>query len=932
MSFSFVQPQHLWLLLLLIPLIGLALAYPDALRRRTAPWRFWLSLGLRTLIFGALVFALAGAQWVRKAPATTTVFVIDSSDSVSPNARAQAEQYVKDALTTMASGDRAAVIVFGTEPLVERAPSDSQQLVRLVVAPPSNYTDIERALQLALAVLPSETRKRVVLLSDGGENRGRALDAAAVARAAGVPIETVSLLGPPPADDVILEAIEAPANVRESQAIRITIQAQASNATTARLRLLLDRQVVLDTMVDLVAGSNRIPVTVPAPPTGFHAWEARLEATNDGVGANNIGFGFSNVRGKPKIGIVEGAPGRGENLAVALAGAQYEVVRLLPAAVPTSLIALDAYDALVLVDVPYRSLPVAAAKLLPAYVRELGRGLLMVGGGDSYAAGGYLNTPIETVMPVSMKTRGVKIRPDVALVLVIDHSGSMSGDKLDLALEGAAQAFGALNDQDQIGVVQFDEGADWAIKLQKRPPADVFLRGLQSISEGGGTNLRPGLEMASEALETTDAKIKHVVLLTDGQAERNYDDVVERLKGGGITLSTVGVGEDYDEHLKQIAPVTGGRFYEALNFSDIPALFFDETLRISKRGIVEHDFTPTLTFPSQIVRDIGAVPLLHGYNATTPKDTAQVVLTSDEGDPVLAQWQYGLGRAAAWTSDMRGQWARDWVGWSGFNRFAAQLIGSLLLPPAPAGLEAQTTIEGPALVLNLRADAADGQPRSGLRATGRLIAPNGQVREVPLVEVEPGRYRSTLALPDAGVYQAQVIASGSDGQPIGLAATGAVVPPSAEYLQRAGNLGLLQALSAQTGGSFGFAANQAFVAPTSATRQSSPITWPLLWLAILLWPFDIAVRRLLLPRPAILQAWLARQRKEAKPNLAKQRARVRAATTAAAKPTAPTVQPKQPTASNSVPTNTPTTPQWDWRTTRRTRAERPTDTKKPDSK
>ncbi len=917
MTVRFIEPRWLWLLLLLLPLAALTLAAP----RRVARWRQWLSLLLRTVVFAALVLALAGVQWVRRADETTTLFLIDSSDSISPAARARAEAYVQSALPTMRPGDRAGVIVFASEALIERAPSDSQQLVRLTLAPPSSYTDIERALRLALAVFPSETRKRIVLLSDGGENRGRALDAANVARAAGVPVETVSLIGPPPSDDVALEALEAPANARVNQPLRLVAQARASRKTTARLRILLDRLPVLDTTVELAPGLNRLPVTVPAPPPGFHAWEARLEAADDGVAANNVAFGFSSVRGTPRIAVVEGAPGRASNLIAALQAAKLDAVALAPGALPSTLIGLDAYDAVVLVDTPYRALPVAAAKLLPAYVRELGHGLLMVGGADSYAAGGYLNTPVETALPVNMRTRGVKIRPDVALVLVIDRSGSMSGDKLDLAREGAAQAYAAMNEQDQIGVIMFDDGADVVVPLQKLPPSDVFLDKLDGIETGGGTNLKPGLEEALRQLEPANAKIKHIVLLTDGQADQNYDAVVAQIKQSGITLSTVGVGDGYDVHLKDIAATSGGRFFEALDFKDIPGIFFDETLRISRRGIVEHDFTPVLTFPGAAVRGLDAVPQLHGYNATTPKDTAQVILASDENDPILAQWQYGLGRAAAWTPDLRGQWAKEWVSWGQFGQFAAQLVGSVLAPPQPAGLEASTAVEGASLVITLRADEA-GQPRSGLRTTGRIVAADGRVIEVPLVETQPGRYRGTTGLPDAGVYQAQVVAAGGDGAAIGVALTGAVVPPSAEYLQRNGNVGLLAALAQQTGGHTEFGASAAFTPPQVA-RRAAPATWPLIWLALLLWPLDIAARRLIFPRPAMVQAWLARQRREAKPSLAKQRARLRSAVQQAVEPPKPTPPPPP-----AAPPPVSGSPQFDWRATRRSRVERPDDKKK----
>lgn len=925
MPFSFVQSAYLWLLLLLVPLWVIALIGP----RRTAAWLLWTSLGLRTVILSALVFALAGAQLRWPAGQTTTVFVIDNSDSVAPVARARADLYVQAALQRMPANDRASIVVFGGDAVVERPPSENTEFVRTTVLPSSDQTDIGRALQLALAVLPGETRKRIVLLSDGAETRGRALDAATVAQAAGVPIDTVSLVGPPAAEDVAVEALEAPAAVREGQQVRLMIQVRSGRATSAALQVQLDRRVMLETTVQLQAGLNRIPITVTAPGPGFHAWEARVVAAGDTVGANNVQFGFSEVRGQPRVLLVEGAPGRAANLAAALQAAQLNPEAVAPTGLPTSLVGLDAYDVIVLVDVPYRALPKRAAELLPAYVRELGRGLLMVGGEDSYAAGGYLDTPVETALPVTMRTRGVKVQPDVAIVLLIDQSGSMSGQKLDLAKEGAAQTFATLDERDQIGVIAFDTSANWAVDLQKKPPVDAFLRDLGGIGVGGGTDLRPGLEAATQALETAEAKVKHVVMLTDGQAERNYDDVVQRMQSAGITLSTVGI-DDFEPHLKEIAAETGGRFYAVEDFNDVPRLFFDESLRIARRGIVEKEFTPVITFPGPVVRDLRSAPPLFGYNAVTPKDTAQVLLQSDEDDPILAEWQYGLGRAAAWTPDMKGQWAKEWVQWDGFGRFAAQLVTGLLPTPSLDGFEAGTRIEGTALALDLRSEQLDGRPRTGLNATGRIIGGDGRVQEVPLLEVEPGRYRGTTPLPEAGVYRTQVLVKASDGQALGVVSTGAVVPPSAEYLQREGNVGLLNALAELTGGRTELPVERVWDAPATMMRRTQPITWPLLWLAVLLWPFDIAVRRLFprlapLPQPQSMWGWWRRRAKSGIPSPAQglgwRRARVKHAAATAARDSASGTKPG---GSTSVPVpSSPAPGQYDWRKTRRSVVERP---------
>lgn len=912
---ALVQPAYLWLLVLL-PVIWLpVLLVPGRLPR----WRRALSLGLRTTLLLVLVLALAGAALVWPAREVTTIFLIDHSDSVAPVERARADAFVQAALRHKPADARAGVVVFGREAVVEQPPTAQVSFTRVTVVPPSDQTDVARALKLALALLPAETRKRLVLLSDGAETRGAALELATAARAAGVPIDVVPLISPPAHDDVAFELLEGPTFAREGQAIGLTAVLRSGRARVARLTLLRDRQPVLESEVALAAGLNRLPLSVPAPPPGFHTWEARITAPDDPVGANNVQFGFVEVRGAPRVLLVTGDAARSQALAAALQAARLTPVTVTPAELPSSLTGLDAYDVIALVDVPYRDLPPAAAALLPAYVRDLGRGLLMVGGEQSYAAGGYRDTPVEAALPVTMQTPGLRITPDVALVLVLDRSGSMAGHKLELAKEGAAQAFTTLEERDQIGVIAFDADADWIVPLQRRPDAASFVSALGGIAEGGGTDIRPGLEQATAALSATDAKVKHIMLLTDGQAERNYDDLVQRMRQAGITLTAVGI-DDFDPHLREVAAQTGGRFYAVRDLNDVPRVFFDESLRVARRGIVERTFVPQVVTPAPAVRALEAVPPLHGYNAVTPRDTAQVVLQSDTGDPILAQWQYGLGRAAAWTSDFKGQWARDWVAWDGFGAFAARLVGDLLPAPDTPALEAAATLTGNALAVELHDAGVDGQPRSGLRAVARLIAADGTTSDLPLREVQPGRYRGTTPLPAPGVYRVRVIADDASGRRVGTATSGVVVPPSAEYLQRDGNQALLLALAQRTNGRVEPAPERVWEAPAGAARHTRPLTWPLLWLAVLLWPLDIAVRRLFVPAPdpRAVAAWTRTVRTRARPAVDLEQRRVQARRQQRASMPSPSAE--------APPSAEPTAPApsaFDWRRNRRSLVERP---------
>lgn len=845
---TFIQPTYLWLLLLLIPLWALALIDP----RRVSKLRRWLSLALRTAMFTALVLALAGAQMVRRSDGLTTVFVLDTSDSVSPTLRAQGDQYVQQALKTMPSSDRAALVVFGKDAVVERAPSDNKQFTHTSILPPGDNTNVQRALQLSLAMVSGETRNRIVLLSDGAETEGQALDAARLAQAAGVPVDSVPLISPPTADDVALEALEAPADARAGQQIRLVARVRSQHTATAKLTILRNRQPVATQDVQLQAGLNRFEVSVPAGDGGFQAWDARITAPNDTVVANDVQFGFTQVRGKPRVLIVEGQAGVGQQLAAALGAAQLDVTVSPPQGIPTTLSGFDRYDAVALVNVPLRALPSAAVDALPRYVHELGRGLLMVGGDQSFGAGGYRDTPIAQALPVNMDVPAKYKRPPVSVVIVIDVSGSMGQEengvqKVKLAAEGAARVAAQLRPDDEITVIPFDNAPQGMIgPLPGTERAQALERIGGITTGGGGIDITPALRVAAGVVRGSTKPIKHIITLTDGDdtvLQEGSPELVQQLRNEGVTLTSMAIGQGKDVgFLQRIVDIGGGRYFLSERASDIPSIMTEETQAVLESYVVEHPFTPAQTFPHPALRNVQSVPPLYGYIATTPKNTAQVVLQSDRGDPVLAQWQYGLGRAVAWTPDMTGRWGKDWVRWDGWGRFAAQLVSGLLPAPNADGFETSANAEGNALALNLNANAA-GRPQSGLQAHGRLVQPDGKVIDVPLVEIGPGQYRGTVPLPQTGVYRTQVVVQDANGAPLGVVGGGAVVPPSREYLQRDGNAALLQTLAQQTGGRYDLPVANVWNAPATAAQRSQLIVWPLLWLAVLLWPLDIAVRR-----------------------------------------------------------------------------------------
>lgn len=853
-GFSFVYPAALLLLLLLPPLWALTLAAP----RRLVRWRFWLALGLRTAAILALVLSLAGLQLVTPVDRVSVAFLVDGSNSIAPSGRARAEGFLRDALTTMPDDGRSAVIVFGQNALVERSLSSEHEIGQLRSLPDGSQTNIADAVGLGLALLPAEGRQRLVLLSDGGETEGSLLEAARLARSRGVPLEVVPLSGAADGLDAQIAGLELPASAREQQQLRLVIRTESSQATAARLQVDEDGRLLADQQVDLAQGPGRFEVLLPPATRGFHRYRVRLQTEGDARLENNAAEAFSFVAGPPRVLVVEGSPGEARALTAALAASSVEVVTVAPAQVPQSLGELSTYEALLLVNVPFRELPQQTAEIIPAYVRDLGRGLAMIGGDDSFGAGGYRGTPVEEALPVEMAIQSPSRFPAVSIVVVMDTSGSMSQvedgfSKIQLASEGAARIAAAVSDQDEITVIPFDTIPNAVIGplpgTQRQDAVDEIVR-IGIGANGGGILVRSSLEKAAEVLRASEKPIRHIILLADGadaEEQEGVSELVTELAGEKITVSVVTIGQGQDEQFLQRTAAEGkGRYFLADRAGKLPTILAQEAEVVLRPYIIEEEFVPTRSGQSAILSGIDSAPPLFGYVATQARQAAQTSLLTAQNDPLLVTWQYGLGRSVAWTSDLKGQWARDWVSWPQFPRFAAQLVSYLLPAGGGENFALDAGVSEGNVVLTLNARTPDERPQTGLNVAGRLVGPDGASFEVALSEVEPGAYRATAAEVPPGAYLVQLLATDAQGQPAGSITAGAVVPQSAEYRRPGGDLPLLQEAARLTNGRTDLTAQQVFDASGVATGAVQPIGRSLLWLALLLLPLDVALRRLLL--------------------------------------------------------------------------------------
>ena len=928
---GFSDPAWLWLL---VPALTIVLAGWAGASRTLPPGRRIASLVIRTVLVACLVLSLAGARLALPADRLSVVFLLDASASMLDASREELTEWARDQVRAKPEEDSAGVVVFGANALVDRLPSTLDQLAEPASEPVAGATDVAAAVRLAAAIFPAGTQQRIVLLSDGNDTSGEAEEAIAAAAARGIRLDVVV-----PADEsaaeVLVDAVDAPPGARVGESIDLDVRLRSTITTGATLRLLADGVAVGSRELELEPGVTTIPFTVTAAEPGFHVFRAVIEPDDDRFAENNAADAYVLVTGEPQVLVATDDAARAADLIASLGEGSIEVTVVPAGGVPASLTSLAGYDAVVLDNVEADELGADAMASLQVYVRDLGRGLVMLGGRDSYGAGGYLDTPIEQTLPVYMTVRDRERSPDVAMVAVVDQSGSMAdchctGDsrdnanpsgtrgfeKVDIAKEAILRAAEALAPTDQLGVVTFNENAHWALRTG---PIDFgALDGSLGFDAEGNTNIYAGLKAAYDDLVNNPASLRHIVLITDGWSTSGaYDELLEDMQAAGITLSTIGTGGGSAEILRRLAEESGGRYYDAGDATTIPDIFLRETIQTAGEQIVEETFQPIPSSPSEILdgMDAGRLPQLLGYNATTAKGSATVSLLTSREDPLLAQWQYGLGRAVAWTSDTRQQWASPWIGTAEFGTLTAQLVAWTLPPQDSEGIDVRFTPgEQGELDVEVTSFDDDGAPRNFYRTVLRLVSPDLEPEQTILEQVGPGRYAGTVRAEDPGAYLVRVAQTleTEDGNDAASRTLG-VVSPAAEEFRRLGvdtdalaayaeaGRGRLLPLEAEPSQSAEAAA--VWLHDIEASAFPTPI-WPwLLLLAILLVPLDVGVRRVALARSDFGRArrWIARRaglgaaEPEAVPGLADLRAArergarragrpVPAATVAAAEP------------------------------------------------
>ncbi len=862
----------------------LLFAYPRAfVLMLVTPWIWWahlagrtgfsgarstITLGVRLALCGVFVMLLAEPRAVRKSDVLSLVYVVDLSDSMGETATESALTYAVRTAAEKPEKDQAGLVVFGRDAAVELPPRVSFPFEAINTRVARDATDLSKSLSVAAAILPEEHQGRIVLISDGTETMGslsRVLDELKSRNIAVdvLPVEYAY------AHEVWLERLELPRRVKSNETYNAAVILNSRQAGSGRLILRENGKQIHQRQISWQAGKKRIVLPIYLREPGYYEYIATIEVPRgkDGWKENNIAINYLFLRGKGKVLLVtdpEGQPLDVTALATALRQAKRSVELRSAYAMPRDAMSLLPYDCIVFVNVPREMLDQVQLQAVHDAVYNQGVGFLMVGGKNSFGPGGWHRSVIEQILPVKMDISTKKVMPKGALVIVLHTCEFPQGNTWGKRI--TKQAIRVLSAQDEVGVLIYDfNGADrWLFDLTPAGDLKKLHPLINKAQIGDMPAFTPTMTLGLASLKKSDAAAKHMIIITDGDPSPPPGKLLAAFRAANISISTVSVfphgGQDI-QIMKLIARATGGRYYSVKNANRLPSIFIKEAKTLRRSLIQNKLFTPRVAGPSAVLNGLGKLPPLRGYVLTSPKPRSEMILQgpeTEEADPLLISWHYGLGKTAAFTSDLGSNWGRDWVSWAQYRAFVSQLIVDISRVERPTHLQTHVSAQGNRGVVLIEDHYS--QPTL-LDIQAAVSGPRNRRVKVKLKQIGLRRYRGTFALWGKGRYQLMAMAKGGGRTEHTLG--GIVIPYSPEYLRFRSSPIMLERIAEKTGGRL-LAGKETgktlFKRDDKPRRSSRSVAVYFLLLLACLVPLDVGVRRIQLDR-SVLLGWFGLGRK-----------------------------------------------------------------------
>ncbi len=807
---------------------------------------------VRLFVLMSIVLAMAGVTITKKQKKAETIFLVDVSDSMAGN-RNKVETYLEQMINQMPDMNKSGIVVFGKDTAVDSFLSDKNTFSKFTAQPVTTVTNIEKAVSTASLMFNDGVTKRMVLITDGSENEGSMNQAAKMLKGQEIELYTIamedSIRGN---EEVYIDKLEVPSVIHIGDHYNIMVSVVSNVETDAVLSLFSGRIAKGQQNIHVNKGRNQFVFEDIGEDGTIEQYKAVIEPKNDTISLNNTYVAFSQIEAKPRILLVEGKTDEAKEFEKILQSAQIDYDIVTPKGVPISLSELNQYKAVVTLNVHYDDFREGFPVVLDSYVKDFAGGYVCIGGDSSYALGGYRGTELEQILPVYMDLQGEKEIPKMSMAFVIDQSGSMTTPStestsvtgLDLAKQAAVSGVSQVRSTDEVGVLAFDNSYHWIVPIQEMSDLETLKDHIRTIGYGGGTSIYPALQEAYSKMVKSDAKIKHIILLTDGQDGYNqYESLLKMINNAGITVSTVAVGAESDQAtLSYIAEQCGGRYYYTDVNNSIPRIFAQEVYISTKTYLLNEEFYPVVTSNNALLNGVmeeGCPPLM-GYVAATAKPTADVILESHKQDPILTTWQYGLGRTVAWNSDGNNQWTAEYATWDNYPMLWSNIIQYVVSDTELGDDRLEVEKEGNAAVITYETEEYNHDTVVEAIVTNE----EGTAKDITLEPIKPGVFETKMDMDEIGVYNVSI--RKKEGEKIlNNYNTAYANQYSVEYQFVDGQTDL-STFTKQSGGSIITMQEDVWKLEQEKVKTKVSLTIPLLIMALLLFLLDVVVRRLAL--------------------------------------------------------------------------------------
>lgn len=805
----------------------------------------WEYIIVRILVVTLLASSLAQIQVKKVSKDMTTIFVVDMSDSLKDK-QDEMETYLKNLIANMPKGNEYGMVAFGKDATVEQFVTSNKNFISLNTDVVSHATNIEDAVATAISMFPEDGGKRIVLISDGLQNEGEISELKGNLLANNIEFDW-TLIQSEIEKEVYVSDLSVPNQIQIGDTFYVTVSIYSTKQTNATIYLYSGSDIKGSKEVSLQKGENQFVFSDTAVDSGIASYKVRIDTEDDTLALNNEYVTFAQVTDRAKVLLVEGYAGQSEQFQEVLKSANVDFTVCTPGFVPNTLQELNKYKEVIFLDVYADDLREGFMDILEPYVKDYAGGFICIGGSNSYVLGNYRDTAIETVLPVDMDLTNDREVPKMAMVMVIDHSGSMQDSlggafsALDLAKTSSSKAVENLRNTDDVGVLIFDDKFQWIYELSSASDKETVQEKIGSITIGGGTSIFPALNQAVQSLENSDATFKHIVLLTDGQdGYRQYQSLIQKINDNNITLSTVAVGSGADTGMLQsLANVCGGRYYYTDLNNDMPRIFAQEVFLSTKSYLMNETFMPVLASNHKIMDHVftNGVRALNGYVATSAKSTATVILKSHKGDPILATWQYGLGKTVAFTSDGEFNWTKNYADFEDYVTLWKN-ITDYCITETDLGEDSITLNQGTDYV-EVEYNTKEIDKNVSVSMVYQTAA--NETKEVELLPVEPGKYKGNMDVSDIGIYSVN-IRKNKEEEVINNVNTAVAVQYSKEYRLDQNNEMLKNMITELSGNIYGLE-DEIFLEPKEVVKSWKDYKDLFLLLALLLYMVDILIRR-----------------------------------------------------------------------------------------